>query len=126
MHEPFLVPFALASLSPTPAARQRDAAVIRHIPAIRPLVVRLVPLCTISPLRANSTRRGLTVLGFIASSVAISSSVLGRHARNSYTRRCIAFSVAVLSESAAAAEVGEPLTLGARAAKSGSGVLSMS
>jgi hypothetical protein len=68
----------------------------------------------------------LTVLGFIANSVAISSSVLGRHARNSYTRRCIAFSVFVSSESAAAAEVGEPLTLGARAAKSGSGVLSMS
>jgi hypothetical protein len=39
---------------------------------------------------------------------------------NSYTRRCMAFSVAGASESAAAAEVAEPFTLGARVANSGS------
>jgi hypothetical protein len=49
----------------------------------------------------------------------ISSSVLGRQQMNSYTRRCIAFSVFASSESAAAADVADPFTLGARSAKSG-------
>jgi hypothetical protein len=51
--------------------------------AIRPLLVRLVPASTIRPLRANSPRRGRTVLGFMESSLAISSSVLGVRHRNS-------------------------------------------
>jgi hypothetical protein len=88
--------------------------------AIRPLLVRLVPASTMSPRRANSIRLGLTVLAFISSSFVISSSVLGVRQMNSYTRRCMAFSAAGLSESAAAAEVAEPLTLGARVANSGS------
>jgi hypothetical protein len=54
-----------------------------QIVAIRPLLVRLVPASTISPRRANSPRRGRTVLGFIASSSAISSSVLGVRQMNS-------------------------------------------
>jgi hypothetical protein len=90
-----------------------------QIVAIRPLLVRLVPASTIRPRRANSIRLGLTVLAFMLSSVVISSSVLGVRHRNSYTRRCMALSVAGPSESAAAADVAEPFTLGARVANSG-------
>jgi len=97
-----------------------------QIVAIRPLAVRLVPASTIRPRRANSILLGLTVLAFISSSFVISSSVLGVRHRNSYTRRCMAFSVAGVSESAAAAEVAEPFTLGARVANSGPALASSS
>jgi hypothetical protein len=80
-----------------------------------------VPASTIRPRRANSIRLGLTVLAFMLSSFVISSSVLGLRQMNSYTRRCMALSAAGPSESAAAADVAEPFTLGARVANSGSG-----
>jgi len=46
-----------------------------QIVAIRPLLVRLVPASTISPLRASSTRRGRCVLAGIGKPFCISSSV---------------------------------------------------
>jgi hypothetical protein len=71
--------------------------------AIRPDVVRLVPASATSPRRMSSIRLGRCVLGFILSRRCISSSVSpsGVAARSSSTRRCMAFSVAGVSESAA-------------------------